>query len=180
MRILLDHDGVLADLHTGWLHLHNLDNPGDTIHPDQVTRWAIHEFVRIGHRIYDYLHRVDLYHHVPVIPGSREGVQALLDAGHELILLTAAANKGAMIDSKITWLRKEFPMLDPRNFVFTDNKGIFKADLMLDDGPHNLEVFDGLQLMMDAPHNHDEQRFIRVKDWTEVLSFCTRAGILGE
>lgn len=178
MRILLDQDGVLADLHHGWLHLHNQDNPEDAVHPHTITRWAIHEFVKVGHRIYDYLHRHDLYDHVPVIPGAQEAVQQLIDAGHELAVVTAAGNIGAMIENKIKWLKTHFPMIPAENFVFTNNKGLVSGDLLIDDGPHNLELFPNLSLMFDAPHNRTEERFLRVHNWDEAMAFCRKVEII--
>ena len=45
MKILVDVDGVCADLHMTWLHRYNTDYDDHLIHSD-ITRWAIHEFVK--------------------------------------------------------------------------------------------------------------------------------------
>lgn len=48
------------------------------------------------------------------------------------------------------------------------NKNIIKADIMIDDGIHNLESFEGMKILFDAPHNRNENRFIRVMNWEEI------------
>ncbi|NES53370.1 5'-3'-deoxyribonucleotidase, partial [Escherichia coli] len=61
-----------------------------------------------------------------------------------------------------------FPFIPHSNVVLCGNKNIIKADIMIDDGIHNLESFEGMKILFDAPHNRNENRFIRVMNWEEI------------
>jgi len=165
--IAFDMDGVLADLHTEWLHRYNRDHE-DTVTTNHVTSWDIHKFVKCGHDIYEYLKDRTLYDGVQPMPGAIEYVQSVVDKGHIPLVVTATYHNPNMIAAKIDWLKKHLPMVPPNHFVFMEDKRYIRADIMIDDSPKNLEFFQGVKLLMTAPHNHAEDRFIRVNSIQEV------------
>ena len=69
---------------------------------------------------------------------------------------------------KIRWVRKHFPFFDTSKIIFTRDKYMIKADLLIDDAPEHLEKFPSNKLIIDYPYNKhiDGQR---VRDWSEVV-----------
>lgn len=83
---------------------------------------------------------------------------------------------GNLFVDKFDFLCKNFPFLDPNNFIFTSNKNIFRADIIIDDKASNLEGDNKkTKLLFTAYHNKNmteeklkKQGLIRVNNWKEV------------
>ena len=107
---------------------------------------------------------------LPVMEGAREGI-AELQRHYEVFIVTAATDFRNSLEDKFDWLDRHFPNIPWKNRVFCGDKSIVQADYMIDDHPHNLEVFQGKGILFTAYHNVDEHRFERVDDWEQVLEF---------
>ena len=102
MRILVDVDGVCADLHSSWLRRYNEDYNDHLIAAD-ITRWQIHEFAKpeCGTKIYEYLSDPALYEDTMEIWGALDGINKLRSLGHEVVFVTSG-----FIPGKVEWLCK--------------------------------------------------------------------------
>lgn len=175
MTILCDVDGVVADLLSTWLDLYNADF-GDNLTPDRITTWELRPHVKpeCGGRIYEYLHRADLYDDVRPIPGAIEGVRTLRDAGHRVVFVTSCVP--AMIVPKIKWLRRHGLLpsadVDPSmtNFVVCHDKSLVMGDVLIDDRPTNLRDTSAVPILFDAPHNQDVTGFVRALTWRDLTT----------
>jgi len=160
--VACDADGVTCNLHDAWYARYNRDY-GDDLTMERVVRWNVHEFVKpeCGKKIYDYLHDPDLYEDVQPIEGALAGVQALREAGHNVLFTTSCA--WGMTDQKAEWFRRHgfitgprLPLL-PDDFVPVNDKLLIAADLLIDDRAETVrrwvEQKRSRALLFDYPHN---------------------------
>lgn len=167
---LVDVDGVLADLCTAWLNAYNQDYD-DNLVPENLTRWATHEFVKpeCGRKIYDYLWDENLYADVYPIDGASAGVRWLRDKGHTVVYVTSGIQP-----AKIRWLRDWNFLTDFDNWQFSDdvvithNKRLIKGDYMIDDYPVNLDNFSGQPILFAQPWNQDSSYF-PFPSWAHII-----------
>jgi len=127
-------DGVVANLMEGWLRLYNQDH-GTTLDTRDITQWDIHKIPKIaeqGVKIYDYLHRADLYDSVQPINGAQEGVQGLRELGHRVVFVTT--NVKGMTDPKWTWL--EMWGFLPKGRHNQDDLAVVADKLLIDTAIH--------------------------------------------
>ena len=108
---------------------------------------------------------------VKPVPGAAEALQRLMDAGHEVYIVTATLLEN--IPEKMNdLLFKYFPFLSWNQVIITHEKQMIRGDVLIDDGVHNLEGGDYAKILMTAPHNRnydaEANGMIRVQDWTEI------------
>lgn len=167
--LAVDQDDVLAILLEAWLEAYNKDF-GDNLTVQDITSWQISKIVKpeAKHQIFDYLDIPEFMEGLRLKPGSQEYLKKLSEH-FEIFVVTAPKNYNGVV-SKAKWLQRYFPFIPYENYVFTINKSIVHADFLVDDGVHNLEGFlSGTPILFDAPHNQNEQRFLRVKTWEEAF-----------
>lgn len=178
MVIGVDLDGVLNDLHSTWLAQYNLDS-GDTLTVDDLHSYDVSRYVKPGYekRIYELLDTPGLFRYAPVIPNAKAGMQALIDMGHEVLIVSAFYPHANSCAEKISWLETHFPAIDlGESLVFTKNKSRIKLDILIDDCPDNIQCLDASAygILFSKPFNKnyklDSQTCYRVKDWPEVIS----------
>ncbi|PLR99524.1 5' nucleotidase, NT5C type [Bacillus sp. T33-2] len=163
--IAIDMDQVLADLLHDWVAEIN-EYEGENLRTEDIECWDIFKYVKCGNKVYQYL-TYDLFRHLPVIPDSQRVVKALMEK-YDVYVVTTATNHPESLKAKVEWLKEHFDFMPMSNVVLCGDKSIIKADIMIDDGIHNLEQFGGQQLLFDAPHNRQETRFTRVRDWGQI------------
>lgn len=72
---------------------------------------------------------------LPVVPGSQEGVEVLLERGIDVWVCTKPMESNPTCASdKQWWVEKHFPAL-ARRVIVTPNKGMVVGDVLLDDAP---------------------------------------------
>lgn len=152
LTIAVDVDETVADLLGEWLRRYN-ERSGDSLLPDDVTSWHVTAQVRPEWKdaFYEILMEPDLYRHVLPIQGARKAVQRLVDAGHHVIFASSCP-AGTEVH-KIAWLTRYGFIDTPKKFVSAKDKSLVRADILIDDGPHNVESFVGKCYLVDQPHN---------------------------
>ena len=179
--ILVDVDGVVADTHVSWLVRYNRDF-NDDLTPSEITRWAMHEFVKpeCDKKIYDYLSLPDFYDDCPPIAGAMWGIVALRAFGHRVVFVSAGLH-----ENKVIWLAKlgflrEFPYKnDPRpttakDIILANDKSLIRADYMIDDREANFDGFVGEGLLFTQPWNQDSNYKYRMNDWCDIIKFFSK------
>lgn len=165
--IAVDQDWVLAKLTHKWIKTYNTIF-NDNLRVEDVTSWNIEEHVKPEAKDYilNILNLHKFYRDLLVVSDSQR-VLKKLSKKYEIIIVTDLFTRMSF-KSKYDWLGENFPFIPPKNYVFTGNKSIIRADYLIDDGVHNLEGFQGYGLLYDAPYNREEDRFYRVKNWQDI------------
>lgn len=114
-------------------------------------------------------YRVDFFRTMAVNENCRE-VMEKLNQKYDLFIVSAAMEFPQSLPEKLEWLKKHFPFLSWKQFVFCGNKSIVHGDYMIDDLAHNLERFNGEKFFFTAPHNLHLNHFKRLNNWKEVES----------
>lgn len=110
---------------------------GLSIDPKNVTDW---EFTTLSpcerEAIYKIFDTQGFFAMQKPYPGAAEMVNALLDMGHDVNILSAT--RGPVMTARCLRLRKEFPRLPEKNILLGSRKDLVYADVHLDDGMHNI------------------------------------------
>lgn len=114
-----------------------------------------------------YLRSDDFFEGLTVMPESQRVMQRL-QQNYEVFIATAAMEIPTSFAQKYRWLEKHFPFISPSHIVYCGDKGILRADYLIDDNPRQLQRFQGTGILYSSPHNAKVKGFKRVKDWLEV------------
>ena len=123
--------------------------------------------------VYDALQDEGLWDMVEPIPFAACVIEKLMEDGHSVYIVTSSYYRtiAAKFDKVIF---KYFPMVDWEHVIVACNKQMIKGDVLVDDGPHNLEGGDYAKILMSSPHNFnypaEKNGMIRVKSWFEVYN----------
>jgi 5'(3')-deoxyribonucleotidase len=163
---LVDVDGTVALTHDQWFKRYNAEWSDDLTY-EEITDWEVHSFVKesCGKSIYKYLDDPTLYDEVQPYPGSIEGVEKLRNYGFRVVFLSSGVHPG-----KIKFLRKfDFIGKGDSDFVIAHDKSLIKGFILIDDGWHNIQAFNGPGILLDAPHNRKVDYNFRAMDWDHVV-----------
>lgn len=178
MNIGIDFDGVLADVATPWLQAYNRES-GDSMTLREWVVWDPRPILLAGwqyERFFD-LRTPELYKQVSPIPGAREGVKALQEAGHQLVVVTA--DTLPFCQAKLQWLKTWMPSLT--QMVAARDKNAVRFDVLIDDGPHNRPDVLFAQPWNRNQQGHEVQGWAPwqvASDWDDVVAWVRVFGIL--
>lgn len=162
IRFAVDMDGVIAALTTEWVRRYNLDY-NDNLTSNDITMWNWHSLTKCGKKIYNYLDDPSIFRSLPVIKDS-QSVLHEMSKDCEILIVTSPFNMANCLP-KDQWLDEHFPFIKKDKRVFVGDKSLVECDYLLDDKPKNLEQGSFIPLLYSAPHNNNENRFTRIKDW---------------
>lgn len=171
--ISVDMDEVLVNLFDSWLDDYNTDYHDDLTR-DRIKGWAVHEYVKpeCGEKIYDYLGWPGFFYNLEPMPGAIESLLDLRSRGHDIILCTATPSSAPTgFHEKREWIKKHIPDFDTHSFVSTHRKDLIIADILIDDGIHNLRSFPNIAVAVEKPWNKLEKQHADAwaTDWSEVM-----------
>jgi len=167
-RIAIDMDEVMADTMTHFLDKYNTSF-GVGLKTEHFQGRHVFEVIDEAHKpeARDYFQQEAFFATIPVMPGSSEVVKTLTER-YEVFITTAAMDVPCSFTPKFDWLQRHFPFIPTSNIVFCGDKSIILADYLIDDNLRQLSKFQGEGILYTAPHNVNETRFRRVKDWEDV------------
>ena len=167
-RIAVDMDEVMADAVTEHLLRYNRD------YDEQITKADLHgkwlwDVVSVDRHpaLEQYLRSDDFFAVLDVMPESQRVMRALQDK-YEVFIATAAMEVPTSFVAKYKWLGEHFPFIPASHIVYCGDKGIIRADYLIDDNPRQLRRFEGEGILYSSPHNVDVTGYKRVKDWLDV------------
>lgn len=171
-RLLIDQDGVLTKTVDYLLSLYNAKY-FDNLRNEDVTDWDLAQFLRpeCGKAIWHYMdHHPEFFQKLDPMPGCVEAFEELIRRGHNVLIVTASPrNSKTGFYDKVHWVKKHMPFFDTKNIVATHRKDVIQGDLLLDDGPHNIEAFPNTTVVFDQPWNRKVKSDYRVKSWPEFV-----------
>jgi 5'(3')-deoxyribonucleotidase len=101
------------------------------------------------------------------MPHAQRVIQAL-QSRYEVFIASAAMEIPTSFAAKYDWLTLHFPFIPPSHIVFCGDKGILRADFLIDDNPRQLRAFQGEGILFSSPSNAHVTGFRRVADWLDV------------
>ena len=171
----IDLDCTTNTMLTTWLERYNKDYDDNlTVMPE----WNIENFVKTecGLKIFDYLHEPGFFYNVGIQDDAVEVIK-WLNSKYELYFVTAYTPDTCL--DKTNWIKKHLPFFDLGKIIFSNCKGVFNLDYLIDDGPHNIIDFKQTGIIFDYPHNRclNSQKYPnRVKNWKEIKDFFIEIG----
>ena len=172
MIILVDMDDTIEQLLQAWVDGVNKEYGYRTAY-DDVREWNVTAAFPglTWEQVYAIPVRPGFWSTVQPIPGAAESLRRLMDAGHEVLIVTATPFES--VPEKISgFLMEHFPFLRRDQIMITSRKQLIRGDVLIDDGVHNLEGGDYIKLLYTAPHNRaydaEVNGMIRVNTWDEV------------
>lgn len=150
-------DDVLADFLPAWVKAIN-EHDDPALKCENIKSWNILDYVNTNN---------DVFRHLTYDFFKGLSVKNLSDF-YEVYIVTTATAHPESLKAKLEWLQEHFPFILYDHVVLCGKKKIIKADYMIDDGIHNLESFEGVGIVFDTPHNEDDNRFLRVRNWEEI------------
>jgi 5'(3')-deoxyribonucleotidase len=164
-RILVDMDGVLADVYTTFFELHERET-GQKLTINDIAGLLEEEAFKNQRR---WVSSPGFFRELPVMPDSREVLMKLNDH-YKIIVVSLATEFPYCLTDKQLWMHKNFPFISWKQLVFCGDKSIVKADIMIDDHFKNLDHFDGRKILFSQPHNmlKTDSRHTRVSTWAEI------------
>lgn len=161
-RILLDQDEVLAETMEYLVSLWNEDfNDNKTI--EDIFCWDLS--VCLGPEANKYFSKKGFFKNIPRNPQLEEIEQ--MAEKYDLFIVTTAPP--AAHEDKIMWIKEQMSWFPIKNVIFTDRKDTVWADVLLDDGVHNLTDFSsiGLSVKYQRSHNKEHKQFLSVSSLKE-------------
>ena len=170
-RICVDMDEVMADTLAEHLRRYNQAFDDDVSLEDLAGKglWEIAPTDR-QEQLRAFLDAEDFFEDLPLMPDAQPVLKELA-ARFEIFIATQAMAVPNSLGPKYRWLQRHFPFVPPTHYVFCGDKGILRADYLVDDQPRNLERFEGQGLLYSAPHNLAVKGFVRVENWREVAEY---------
>lgn len=157
MRIGVDVDDVVADLHTAWLARYNKAH--DTMWtPDDMTQWDFENDLGCTSEELAKFLTPDIYRVVKPIPGAYATVEALRDMGHEIHFVTSCRDE-AMFYAKYDWLDRHGFLIASScvwpvgSWTKHKTKATVPVDLLVDDSIENVTAFPKAAYLVTRPHN---------------------------
>jgi 5'-nucleotidase len=181
-RILLDVDGVLADfaqMAVDWVNAHRERSPSLPLDPLQVSdveSWDILAalgYASLQDDFDEHCNRNAPGRTLRMYGGARLFHAGLKSIG-EVVIVTSPFKvaRGWEMDRR-AWLAEHFDT-DPDDVVFTKRKELVRGDVLIDDGPHNIDSFPGPVVIIDRPWNQEiadsYHPRVRCRNYVEALA----------
>jgi 5'(3')-deoxyribonucleotidase len=164
-------DEVMADAVAEHLLRYNRDYDERLTVADLEGKWLWQVVSSDRHNALEaYLRSEDFFENLDVMPDSQR-VLRRLQQNYEVFIATAAMEIPTSFAQKFRWLERHFPFIAPSHIVYCGDKGILRADYLIDDNPRQLRRFQGTGILYSSPHNAMVKGFKRVKNWLEVEQF---------
>lgn len=161
-------DEVMADAVSEHLSRYNQAHGEQITKGDLAGKW-LWEVVSVDrHAVLDsYLRTDDFFDVLEVMPDAQRVIEAL-QTKYEVFIATAAMEVPTSFASKYRWLERHFPFIPASHIVFCGDKGILRAEYLIDDNPRQLRRFEGEGILYTSPHNIHVKGYRRVDNWLDV------------
>jgi 5'(3')-deoxyribonucleotidase len=176
-RVCVDMDDTMADTMAEHIARYNAEHGLCVTKEDLYGKW-LWDLVPKEHQpdLMRIMCAEDFFENLDVLPDCAEVLQRLQEH-YDIFIATAAMEVPSSFASKFRWLKRHFPFLPYRNFVFCGDKSILRAEYLIDDMPRYLKTFEGQGILFSAPHNALVTGFPRVENWLEVEKYLLPDGV---
>jgi 5'-nucleotidase len=170
IRIGVDLDSTLNTFEHEWLRRYNEDY-NDSLIVENMIDWDPIKYIKpeCGLKIFDYLREPGFFANLGIKENAKEVMEYLWQY-FEIYIVSSSHPK--VVGDKWDWIEKHFPFIPTKNFVPLHEKDLFKIEYLIDDGPHNIEQFSGISIIMDMPYNrYLTNKHKRVYNWLEIKQY---------
>lgn len=159
--LLLDVDEVIV--FSGFVEAVN-DFLGTNYVIDDFTEYYIDNAAIPKERLEEFNHFLNnrnLYDYAQLLPDAIETIERLSNY-YNIYILSACVNgsnvegSGRIFVDKYKFLLKKLPFINPKNFIFTGAKHLFKADVKIDDLISNFSRDEDVKLKILFPSYHNK------------------------
>ncbi len=161
-------DEVMADALSEHLRRYNMHYGERITRDDLEGKWLWDVVSSDRHAVIESQMRSEDFFEVLEVMPEAQRVMRRLQMNYEVYIATAAMEVPTSFDQKFRWLAKHFPFIPASHIVYCGDKGILRADYLIDDNPRQLRRFEGEGILFSSPHNLHVKGFRRVKNWLEV------------
>jgi 5'(3')-deoxyribonucleotidase len=164
-RILVDMDGVIADVYAKFFELHERET-GEILRPEDIA--GLKEADAFDGQL-RWVNTPGFFRSVPVMKDSVTVLEKL-NREYEVIIVSMATEFPTSLNDKRFWLDYHFPFITWQQMVFCGDKRLINADIMIDDHFKNLDEFQGKTILFTQPHNMKirDTHHTRVDTWMEI------------
>lgn len=165
-QILVDMDGVLADVYSQFINLEFKDS-GIMLRKEDL--YGKREEL-VFPSFEKHVNSIGFFRTAPLIENSVEGLK-YLNERYKVLIVSSATEFPNSLCEKQSWLNEYFPFISWKQMIFCGSKESIQGDIMIDDHPKNLSVFNGRRILFSQYHNvyaHDRS-FERVSGWKDIF-----------
>lgn len=179
ITVLVDMDGIVADLATEWYNRWNAQHPErEPLTVDKVTDWDV-GIAAGDKRIYKVLSEPHLYQAIQPFPNAIESIKYLHkfrkdgQRVFDIVFVTAAIKDPGILTDKALWMQRHFPFIDTKNIFYGYRKYMVKGDVLIDDSPKNIELYQrawpqAKVVTIDHPYNRNVTPDFRAFGYSDV------------
>lgn len=171
MNLLVDMDGVLADLEAGFWPIFAEKCP-DAPQIRREDRSTFYVEDQIGQEwrahVEPIIHSEGFFRSLPVVPGAVEGLLKLCEK-HRVTICTSPVTTPWCASEKHSWVLEHLGRKFAKEMIVTKDKTLIRGDVLIDDRPEvkgkMVPVWE--HILYDQPYNRHIDKF-RL-DWGQVL-----------
>jgi 5'-nucleotidase len=175
MDLIMDIDGVLADLSTEWHRLYQRDYHDNW--DVENAKWDVHLYVKpeCGMKIYDYLKDPCLYDNVKPIEGAIDAVNFLKNYFRIIYATTSPIETFGV---KYYWLKRYDLISRLEDYIEIKDKSLLYADYLVDDKYENARDFvSGIGVLFTQSWNKKFDYPYRLNGWRNKDEIKKRFGL---
>lgn len=174
ITLLVDMDDTIENLLPAWAEWLNRKH-GTSVKADDITDWNVQIFFPSLTRdeVYAPLYEDEFWGTVQPKKDAAHYLSRLKDLGFKLYICTNSNYQ--TIRRKLEYIiDRYFPFISWENVITICNKQLINADILVDDGVHNLIGAPYKKILITASHNKDfdtsDNDIVRVNNWFEAFT----------
>lgn len=178
MIIACDVDGVLNNLMDVTLEVYN--NAYETSYTlDDITTYNLENCFEpeVAERMKAIFDNPAVWKNVKPIEGSQDGLETLINKGHQIYLATN--NNPDTYGEKVKWIKRFYPFIEPSKIICIKDKWMLRADVIIEDCLQTLlskPYFH--RVLMDYPWNQSTKDYVydihRCFNWHEIVDVINK------
>ena len=170
--ILIDIDDTIEYLCKTWVDWLNIKYHSNVKYED-ITEWDIRSFFPTlsKEEVFYPIHQSWFWKLVKPMPGAIKYIKKLIEDGFQVYLCTSTDYRNVRPKYEFI-IKRYFPYIAWEQVIITYKKQMINADILIDDGIHNLEGGTYFKILFTAPHNRkydaEKHDMVRANNWDEV------------
>ena len=180
ITLLIDLDDTIEDLLPAWISWLN-KKYNTSVSPSDVASWDIQTFfpTLTSNMVYQPLYINEFWKTVKPKKMACKYIKKLQKLGFKIYICTTS-NFKTIYKKLIYIINRYFPFISWDQVIITSNKQMLNADILIDDGLHNLIGGSYKKILMNAPHNKNTDincpTITRVDNWKEAFVEILKCG----